>query len=92
MDHPFKRKIASRTLRVAVIGLGYVGLPLATAFAAEGFHVTAIDVDQQKVEQAARGESYISDIASKTMHELVDAKRLQALATTIKGRAAKLRS
>ena len=38
MDHPFKRKIASRTLRVAVIGLGYVGLPLATAFAKEGFH------------------------------------------------------
>jgi UDP-N-acetyl-D-mannosaminuronate dehydrogenase len=76
MDHPMKRKIASRTLRVAVIGLGYVGLPLATAFAAEGFHVTGIDIDRQKVEQAARGESYVSDISSKMLHELIEAKRL----------------
>ncbi len=76
MDHPLKRKIASRSLRVAVIGLGYVGLPLATAFAAEGFHVTGIDIDQQKVEQAARGESYISDISNKTLHELIESKLL----------------
>jgi UDP-N-acetyl-D-glucosamine dehydrogenase len=76
MEHPLKRKIALRSLRVAVIGLGYVGLPLATAFAAAGFHVTGIDIDQQKVEQAARGESYISDISNKTLHELIEAKLL----------------
>src|SRR2546430_12135695 len=76
MDYPLKRKIASRSLRVAVIGLGYVGLPLATAFAAGGFHVTGIDIDQQKVEQAARGESYVSDISNKTLHKLIEAKLL----------------
>jgi len=70
-----KRKIAARSLRVAVIGLGYVGLP-PTAFAAEGFHVTGIDIDQQKVEQAARGESYISAISNEILHELIEAKLL----------------
>src|SRR5947207_11705112 len=76
MDHPLKRKIASRSLRIAIIGLGYVGLPLATAFAEDGFHVTGIDIDQQKVEQAARGESYVSDISNKTLHELIESKLL----------------
>ena len=71
-----KRKIAARSLRVAVIGLGYVGLPLATAFAAEGFHVTGIDIDQQKVEQAARGESYISAISNEILHELIEERLL----------------
>jgi UDP-N-acetyl-D-glucosamine dehydrogenase len=73
---PIKRKIAARSLRIAVIGLGYVGLPLATAFATEGFHVTGIDIDQQKAEQAARGESYIADISNKTLHELIEARLL----------------
>src|SRR5947207_688048 len=76
MDHPLKRKIASRSLRIAIIGLGYVGLPLATAFAEDGFHVTGIDIDQQKVEQAGRGESYIADISNKTLQELIEAKLL----------------
>src|SRR5204863_4462080 len=76
MKEMLEEKIAARTLRVAVIGLGYVGLPLATAFAEEGFHVTGIDIDQQKVEQAARGESYISDISNKTLHELIESKLL----------------
>jgi UDP-N-acetyl-D-glucosamine dehydrogenase len=71
-----KRKITTRSLHIAVIGLGYVGLPLAVAFATEGFHLTAIDIDQRKVEQAARGESYISDISNKTLHELIEAKLL----------------
>jgi UDP-N-acetyl-D-glucosamine dehydrogenase len=76
LDHPLKRKIALRSLRVAVIGLGYVGLPLATAFATAGFHVTGIDINQQKVEQAARGESYITAISNKTLNELIEAKLL----------------
>jgi UDP-N-acetyl-D-glucosamine dehydrogenase len=76
MDHPLQDKIATRTLRVAVIGLGYVGLPLAITFAEAGFHVTGIDVDEQKIDRGNRGESYIPDISSSTIQALIEAKRL----------------
>jgi UDP-N-acetyl-D-glucosamine dehydrogenase len=69
-------KIAKRTVRVAVIGLGYVGLPLATTFAEAGFHVTGIDVDPKKVDQANRGESYIPDIPDSLLKSLIDAECL----------------
>ena len=76
MIHTLREKIASRSLRVAIIGLGYVGLPLAVTFAEAGFHVTGIDVDQHKVDLANEGESYIADIASETLEKLVAAGRL----------------
>ena len=76
MDHSLQEKIATKTLRVAVIGLGYVGLPLAITFAEAGFHVTGIDVDQQKIDRVNRGESYIPDISSSTLEKLIEAKRL----------------
>jgi UDP-N-acetyl-D-glucosamine dehydrogenase len=77
MGHNLEKRIADRSLRVAVIGLGYVGLPLAASFAEAGFRVTGIDVDQQRVEQAGRAESYISDVSNKTLAELIAAERLQ---------------
>ncbi len=77
MGRILEKRIADRSLSVAVIGLGYVGLPLAASFAEAGFHVTGIDVDQQRVEQAGRGESYISDISNKALGELIAADRLQ---------------
>ena len=49
---------------VAVIGLGYVGLPLAVAFAEKGFPVVGIDVDARKVDALDRGESYVQDVPS----------------------------
>jgi UDP-N-acetyl-D-glucosamine dehydrogenase len=52
---------------VGVIGLGYVGLPLAVAFAQEGCEVIAVDVDSRKVEAVAGGESYIEDISSEVL-------------------------
>src|SRR5438093_1390242 len=76
MKQMLLEKILSRSLRVAVIGLGYVGLPLATAFAEVGFQVTGIDLDEQKVDAANRGESYIPDIANSTIQKLLEAKRL----------------
>src|SRR5437016_1463181 len=76
MEYSVLEKISRRTLRVAVIGLGYVGLPLAVTFAEAGFHVTGIDVDQQKVDAANRGESYIPDIPSSTLQTLLDTKRI----------------
>ncbi len=55
-------KIANRTATVGIIGLGYVGLPLAIAFAERGFPVLGFDVDQSKIEALARGESYIKHL------------------------------
>ena len=54
---------------VGVIGLGYVGLPLAVAFAQEGCEVTAVDVDARKVEAIHAGESYIEDVPSELLRE-----------------------
>jgi UDP-N-acetyl-D-glucosamine dehydrogenase len=76
MDPSLREKIAARSLHVGVVGLGYVGLPLAMTFAEAGFHVTGIDIDQQKVDQANRGKSYIPDISSSTLQALIDTKRL----------------
>ncbi len=76
MYQSLQEKIALRTLRVAVVGLGYVGLPLAITFAEAGFDVTGIDVDQQKIERANRAESYLPDISSGTLRGLIDAERL----------------
>jgi UDP-N-acetyl-D-glucosamine dehydrogenase len=76
VNKQLKKKIATKDLRVAVIGLGYVGLPLAVTFAKAGFHVTGIDIDQRKVDMANLGESYISDIASSTLRELIEVGRL----------------
>ncbi len=76
MDDLMRKKISTRSLQVAVIGLGYVGLPLAITFAEAGFQVRGIDVDQRKVDQANQGESYIPDIASNTLRSLIDTERL----------------
>jgi UDP-N-acetyl-D-glucosamine dehydrogenase len=76
MDQLLHQKIIKRTLRIAIIGLGSVGLPLAITFAEAGFHVTGIDVDQQKVDAANHGESYIADISSSTLQALIETKRL----------------
>jgi UDP-N-acetyl-D-glucosamine dehydrogenase len=56
---------------VAVIGLGYVGLPLAVAFAEAGYRVTGIDLDVRKVDAINRGESYIEDVSSAAVAALV---------------------
>jgi UDP-N-acetyl-D-glucosamine dehydrogenase len=71
-----QEKISSRTLRASVIGLGYVGLPLATTLATAGFHVTGIDVDARKIEMIERGKSYIPDIPDNTLQELLGIERL----------------
>ncbi len=80
MDHKQQLldKIASHTARVGVIGLGYVGLPLAVEFAGAGFKATGFEVDPRKAETINRGESYIIDVATETLAKLVKADKLQA--------------
>ena len=71
-------------MRVGVVGLGYAGLPLAIAFAEEGHHVVAVDVDARKVQALQAGRSYIEDISS----ERVAAVRDRIEASTQPGRLA----
>jgi UDP-N-acetyl-D-glucosamine dehydrogenase len=69
-----------RTARVAILGLGYVGLPLAVVFAEAGFHVIGIDPDERKVTTINRGESHIQDIPTEQVARLVAQGKLQATA------------
>ncbi len=57
---------------IGVIGMGYVGLPLAVAFAAEGHDVIAVDVDRRKVDALRRGESYIEDVSDESLGAVTD--------------------
>src|SRR5688572_21609703 len=63
---------------VGVIGLGYVGLPLAAAFAESGATVIGIDLDARRIEHIMAGESFVEDVPSATLRTLVDAGRLTA--------------
>lgn len=71
-------RLANRTARIGIIGLGYVGLPLAVAFAEAGFAVTGLDLDSRKVAALNRGESYIPDIPTAQIEPLVQTGKLHA--------------
>ena len=70
--------INKRRANIAIIGLGYVGLPLAITFANAGFNVTGIDPIQEKVDSINRGESYILDVPNAQVRKHVEAGRLRA--------------
>lgn len=70
-------RIERRTARVAVVGLGYVGLPVAVEFAEAGFRVTGIDLDDSKINALNSGESYLLDTPSDRLKSLVDAGQLR---------------
>jgi UDP-N-acetyl-D-glucosamine dehydrogenase len=82
MNQNFKltltEKLESHTAQVAILGLGYVGLPLSVVFAEAGFHVTGIDPDKRKVETICRGDSHIQDVPAGQVKKLVEAGRLTA--------------
>src|SRR5262249_36995699 len=79
-------RLQQRTARVCVIGLGYVGLPLAETFAAGGYRVLGFDIDSAKVEKLKQGRSYIGHISSERVAELLASGRFDA--TTDPGRFA----
>ena len=71
-------RIESRDCHIGVVGLGYVGLPLALEFAKVGFTVTGFDLDGEKVKTLQGGGSYIEDVPAAEVKEQVDAGRLNA--------------
>ncbi len=73
-----KARISSGEARVGILGLGYVGLPLAVEFGAAGLNVTGFDLSEGKVSSLNRGESYIQDVETARLKDLVDRGRLKA--------------
>src|SRR5438132_10699414 len=71
-------KIERRTAQVCVIGLGYVGLPLAETFASGGYPVLGFDIDSEKISKLKAGQSYIGHIASERVAELLRTGRFEA--------------
>jgi UDP-N-acetyl-D-glucosamine dehydrogenase len=80
MEHraALEEKIRNRSAEVGVVGLGYVGLPLAVEFARAGFRVTGIDVQQSKVDRINAGDSYVQDVPASVLAPLVADGRIRA--------------
>jgi len=76
-DH-LVEKLQNRSAKVGVMGLGYVGLPLALELAKAGFSVTGFDLQTSKIDQINAGKSYVSDVAQSEMEQLVKQKKLMA--------------
>jgi UDP-N-acetyl-D-glucosamine dehydrogenase len=70
-------RIEQKKARLGVIGLGYVGLPLAVEFGQAGFLVSGLDVNERRVAQLARGHSYVQDVPSRDVRDLVRSGKFQ---------------
>ena len=73
-----ENRIKSKTARFGVIGLGYVGLPLALTLSEAGFDVTGIDIDSNRVDAIVAGRSYITDVTDEELQKATREKRLRA--------------
>ena len=71
-------KIATKTARFGVIGLGYVGLPLGLTLSDAGFNVTGIDIDTNRIDSIVAGRSYITDIGDQELRKAMSEKRFRA--------------
>jgi UDP-N-acetyl-D-glucosamine dehydrogenase len=72
------KKLQDKTAHIAILGLGYVGLPLAVVFGEAGFKVTGIDPDARKIDSLKKGESYIPDVKNEVIAKLVRSGHLKA--------------
>lgn len=70
------KKLQDKTAKIGILGMGYVGMPLAVVFAEKGFNVLGIDPDNRKVDTFKKGISYIQDVSSDTMTRLHKAGKL----------------
>ena len=73
-----REKIENKNARIGILGLGYVGLPLAHAFIEAGFHAIGFDVDQRKVDKLSAGETYIRHISAELIQSWLERKRFEA--------------
>ena len=73
-----KRKLIEKTARLGVVGLGYVGLPLAVEKAKAGYQVIGFDVQSEKVDMVNRGENYIGDVVNEDLKAIVASGKLKA--------------
>ena len=64
--------------RIGIIGAGYVGVPLAEVFGKSGHEVLLVEIQQSRVDQLNRGESYVGDVSSESLKELVDSGKVRA--------------
>ena len=71
-------KIKDKSAITGIVGLGYVGLPLAVAFAEAGFKVLGVDMQQKRVDAVNQGQSYIADVSSERLQAAIAGNRLQA--------------
>jgi len=72
-----ERKLYDKTAVIGIVGLGYVGLPLAAAFAEAGLKVKGFDVQEKRVDSINRGESYINDVNNQVLAKIITTSRLQ---------------
>ena len=75
----FEQRINKKDIKIGVVGLGYVGLPLALQFAKKGFMVLGIEIDQDRLNHIRRKESYISDVSSRELKQALVAGRFAAV-------------
>jgi len=78
MKKDLHSKISDKTAVIGIIGLGYVGLPLAVEFANNDFTVIGIDVNKARVDQLNRGDNYIGDVSDDNLKQLVSSKQISA--------------
>ncbi len=74
----FKYRVKKRQVKIGVVGLGYVGLPLAVEFAKRGFTVLGLDTDLQRIQRLKNKESYITDVTSEELKKIVSAQKFFA--------------
>ncbi|NVM04296.1 MAG: nucleotide sugar dehydrogenase [Candidatus Helarchaeota archaeon] len=74
--YKLKEKIKNRKLKIAVIGLGYVGLPLAVEFTKNGYNVVGIEKDEKRMQMVNKGYSYIEDVNSEFLKDAVNSKKM----------------
>jgi UDP-N-acetyl-D-glucosamine dehydrogenase len=72
------KKLQDKTAEIAILGLGYVGLPLAVVFGEAGFKVTGVDPDARKIDSLNKGVSYIPDVKTEAVAKLVKSGHLKA--------------
>src|SRR5437868_15480348 len=73
-----RKRIEARTARIGVLGLGYVGLPLAMTFEGAGFNVVGMDLNPERVDALNAGTSYIAEVGSEHLRAATSARRFVA--------------